>query len=233
MPYWGDEELEVYVEEGATPTYVRSTRRAFIGVNEPEGMNDGDLWIDPSEDEDFINPAASDVTFSDSGLAVITGITDVQTALAAVDAALVDFGTFFRKVRQVLTEKTSFTGTSNEQWGTEEATLDDALLPKLTAVTVEARGYGRATNPTSGSTLQVRVEISLDGGATWSNGTNCHWLAAAGNAADTELIACAHSVTGTVTGDIQARMTASCSSGASTSFDLTNGVIYLDVVVSP
>lgn len=86
MPYWGDEELEVYVEEGATPTYVRSTRRAFIGESEPE-LNNGDIWFDPSESVSAVR-AAGDVTFFDSGLTVITGVSNVQAALAAVDEAL-------------------------------------------------------------------------------------------------------------------------------------------------
>lgn len=87
MPYWGDEELEVYVEEGATPTYQRSTRRCFIGTQEPD-MNNGDIWLDPSEGVTATR-AAGDVTFSDSGLTVITGVSNVQAALAAADAALV------------------------------------------------------------------------------------------------------------------------------------------------
>lgn len=142
------------------------------------------------------------------------------------------YGTFLRKVRQTLTDKSSFSGTGNEQWGTEEAVFDDALLPRLTDVTVMALLTGRVANPTSDAQLFYRVEISLDGGSTWDIGLSGSWRMDTGGTTDIISAVAAHGITGTVTGDIQARVNVSCSAGASTAYDLTNGVIYMDVLVS-
>lgn len=148
--------------------------------------------------------------------------------------APIGYGTFFRKVHQALTNKTSFAGTTAEQWGTEEATLDDAALPAATSVTVEARLFGFVLDTSSNSvSLLLHVEISLDGGSTWNAGQVVHLRRSGdGVAGDRFPLAAAHSVTGAVTGDIQARAMATCSAGASTAYDLTAGAIYMDVLRS-
>lgn len=140
--------------------------------------------------------------------------------------------TFASYVRQALTNKTSFSGTGSEQWGTEEATLDDALLPVLTNVTIRALLSGIVGDTSTNNFLFYGVEISLDGGSTWNAGLQAVYRDTTGNVANYATLAAVHQVTGTVTGDIQARVMASCAAGASTSFNLEGGVIYLDVLVS-
>lgn len=79
-------------DNSATPNYVEDPGDNWIGPEEPQNdgatPNQGDLWFDTSEFDNYISVAASDVTFSDAGLIVITGVTTVQTALNAVDAAI-------------------------------------------------------------------------------------------------------------------------------------------------
>lgn len=164
--------------------------------------------------------------------------TDYATE-AEADAAYAPlaYGTFVRRVFQTLTDKTSFAGTGAEQWGTEQATLDDALLPKTTGVTVYAKVDGYWINATSQSTLVIVVEISLDGGSTWS--TSRQKLlrdsegAGAGSAGTRQDAEVDHQVTGTVTGDIQARAMATCGAGSGTPYDLLNGAISMEVLVNP
>lgn len=141
-------------------------------------------------------------------------------------------GTFVARAYQSLTDKLSFSGTGLEQHGTEEATFDNALLPSTTGVTVYAQYRAQVENTTSTSTLVYQVEISLDGGATWSAGTAFGLRqAAGGNAGNDFGITNDHQVTGTVTGDIQARVRVSCSTGASTSYDLYGGRIAMEILV--
>lgn len=139
--------------------------------------------------------------------------------------------TFSRRVRQTLTNKSSFTGTGSEQWGTEEATLDDALLPTLTNVTVHALLTGIVGDTSTNNFLFYGVEISLDGGSTWNAGLQAVFRDTTGNSANYATIGAAHQITGTITGDIQARAMASCATGAATSFNLEGGAIYIDVLV--
>lgn len=152
--------------------------------------------------------------------------------IADVDEALGAWATLeslaARKVRQTLTDKTSFSGTSAEQWGSEEATLDDALLPALTNVTVYAELIGVVTNFTTTSNLFFAVEISLDGGSTWSTGVTASVGGLSGSGIRVP-VGAIHQVTGTVTGDIQARVMSTSLTGASDSRDLLNGAIYMEV----
>lgn len=174
--------------------------------------------------DEFVVVDKSDTTMSVDG-------TDKRMTAAEVRIGV---ATFFSKVRQALTDKTSFSGTGSEQWGTEEATVDDASLPGLTNVTVDAQVVGKVENwSTTTATLFIWVEISLDGGATWSSGDNTSYRRASdGNATDRWPAVARHLVTGTVTGDIQARAMSSCSAGASTAADLLGGSVYMDVVRS-
>jgi hypothetical protein len=142
MGYWGDEDLEVWVEEGATPTYVKSSRRAFIGESEPD-MQHGDLWFDPDEAV-ALTRAAGDVTFSDSGLAIITGVSNVQAALAMVDA----------KFEEQDAAWTSYTPT----WtgSTSNPTLGDGTLV--------------GTYRVSGKTLWFRLYLAAGSTTTFGSG---------------------------------------------------------------
>lgn len=142
-----------------------------------------------------------------------------------------DRATYLRCALQALTDKTTWSGTSGEQWGTEEATFDNALLPATANVTVRARLAGSCFNWTSNGALAVWVEISLDGGATWSTGEEQRLKDGSGNATARLPANPAHQVTGTVTGDIQARAMASQATGSGASYDLLEGVLYLDVIV--
>lgn len=178
--------------------------------------------------DEFVVVDKSDTTMSADGTDKRMVASEAASGLARVGG----YGTFFRKVRQTLTNKTSFAGATAEQWGSEEATLDDALLPALTSVTVEARVFGTVLDLSSNTTsVLVVVEISLDGGSTWSTGTNTHLRRQGdGVAGDRFPMAAAHSVTGTVTGDIQARAMATCSTGVGTAYDLIDGTLYMDVI---
>lgn len=140
--------------------------------------------------------------------------------------------TFSRRVRQTLTDKTSFAGTSAEQWGTEEATLDDAVLPGLSSVTVHAMVNGVQSDTSTNNFVFITVEISLDGGSTWATGEECVLReGSGGNASTLWSLTAIHQVTGTVTGDIQARAMVRSAVGAADAHNFENGVIYLEVSV--
>jgi hypothetical protein len=141
-------------------------------------------------------------------------------------------GTFVRRVRQTLTDKTSFSGTGAEQVGTEEAVLDDAVLPSTTGVTAYASCSFTVFNTTTAGFLNVYLEISLDGGSTWTAGTTQFIREAASGNANTGIpMTVDGQVTGTVTGDIQARVMAACSVGASTNYDILGAAIHMEVLV--
>lgn len=81
-------------EETATPNYEAQQRRFFSGPEDPvtdgQTVMPGDIWFDPEEGVTATR-AAGDVTFSDSGLTVITGVSNVQAALNKVDDKLAQF----------------------------------------------------------------------------------------------------------------------------------------------
>lgn len=143
------------------------------------------------------------------------------------------YGTFVRKVQQTLTDKTSWAGTSDEQWGTEEAVFDDALLPKLTNVTVDARVEGVGVDWSNTNTLSYRVEISFDGGSTWDAAASYAGtrISSGGTSTTRHLLRASHLATGTVTGDIQARCMALNGVGAAYPTDLVGGKIIMTVEV--
>lgn len=78
-------------------------------------------------------------------------------------------GTVAKQSFATLTTTTAVSGTDT-QWGSEEAVVDNALFAGT--VDVVARLTGRSVNPTGTVNLRwfVRVEISIDGGATWDAG---------------------------------------------------------------
>jgi hypothetical protein len=136
---------------------------------------------------------------------------------------------YHRRVRQTLTDKTSFAGSSAEQWGTEEATLDNAVLPAVDNVTVFAQLNGYVGDFTTTTNLTLAVEISLDGGSTWSTGLELSLRDTGAAVNIRQIVTVCHQVTGAVTGDIQARAMATAVGGVAESRDLRNGAIYLEV----
>lgn len=75
-------------EDSATPNYEAKQRRIFSGPEDPiddgQTVMDGDIWFDPEEGV-IAQRAAGDVTFDDSTMDVVTGVSNVQAALAKVD----------------------------------------------------------------------------------------------------------------------------------------------------
>lgn len=140
-------------------------------------------------------------------------------------------GTFVRRVYQSLTTKSTWSAIgTDEQWGTEEATLDDALLPSTSDVTVYASVRGHVNGDGETKTLRVQVEISLDGGSTWNAGTANWWRHTSQNSNDRMHLFTDHQVTGTVTGDIQVRVMAQLDD-ISPVLSLVQGFIAMEVLV--
>lgn len=194
--------------------------RSVMGVK-PDGEGDVDLT-------GVIGGGAVDSVNGQTGVVVLDAADVGAATKAYVDGRST---VLVRRVQQSLTNKTAFAGTGYEQVGSEEAVLDDAVLGVLTDVGVYACATGICLNPTSGTSLNMQMEISLDGGSTWSAGQILSLRDAAGSSAtDAWPMSPAHQVTGTVTGDIQARLMVQCSSGASTAWDILNATIFMEVV---
>lgn len=136
------------------------------------------------------------------------------------------------RVRQTLTDKTSFAGTTAEQWGTEEATAAFVDLPD-TAVTVYAEVVGKMFNLSTNASITVTMQISLDGGATWDSGLDLTLRGPGTSATDRNGVVAAHQVTGVATGDVLARaMITSATSGSADARDFLGGVIFMEVASS-
>ena len=148
-------------------------------------------------------------------------------------ASAIGFGTFVHRTFQTLTDKTSFAGTTAEQIGTEEATLDNALLPQSTGVTVYAQLVGRISDWTTTSSLITRIEISFDGGSTWTAGRDLDLRTDSADAQEIFQVVVDHQVTGTVTGDIQARAMTVSAVGAADSRNYVDCAINMEVLVHP
>lgn len=152
--------------------------------------------------------------------------------LSILSAELLPYCTYITKVRQTLTDKTSYSGTGSEQWGTEEATVASTALPILTGVTVDAEVIGYGTDWSNSNSVSFWVEISLDGGSTWDTGSAVAMRAnPAQNATARDLLIARHMFSGTVTGDIQARAMTSQGVGAAFPTDLNGGVLYMTVTI--
>lgn len=148
------------------------------------------------------------------------------------------------RVRQTLTDKTSFSGTSPEQWGTEEAALPTSSIGSYGVTTINGGRVGDgatvtaildgniANSSTTANAVSVRVEISLDGGSTWNQGTLRFFRGESATANAENDCTRMHMVTGNITGEVQARAMATCGAGASAAYDLTGGVIYLEVLIT-
>lgn len=222
------------VEHGATAGTARPAVAGpvlWIGSVVPDNIEVNDILLNPDASGEL---AAAAITVDDTGWTEISGA-DVQAVLDSADAAIAagggGGGTFVKRAYQSLTALSSF-GAANtrQQWGTEEATVNDADLPTLTGVTVYASVRGSSGNWSADCLLRYRVEISLDGGSTWSQGQDnwCRFDAIGAN--DRITFFTDHQVTGTVTGDIQARVMAEVdvTSGAP---QLSFGNIAMEVVV--
>lgn len=104
-----------------------------------------------------------------------------------------------------LTAKTTFSASATfEQWGTEEATVAQADAPAAVDVAVWVSGSLFMQSSTSGHKL--RVEISTDGGSTWSAGHEPYPRDPGAGASDRVSVSAMHQVlNATVTGDVLAR----------------------------
>lgn len=92
-----------------------------------------------------------------------------------------------------------------EQWGTEEATVSD---PGAVAVKVKAdlTGYVDGQSQVDYALAQCRVQISIDGGSTWSDGVSSHTTVIKDTGSfSRQTVSSHHFVSGTASGDIQAR----------------------------
>lgn len=139
---------------------------------------------------------------------------------------------YVKQAFTTLTNKTSFAGTGSEQWGTEEATVASSGLPALTNIDITAFLTGFAENFTTiGNTLNINVEISIDGGSTWTAGQQTQYVRNPdGGSADRAAVVNMHARMGvTVTGDIQARAKAQSGGGSGSAWDLQGGTIILIV----
>lgn len=146
-----------------------------------------------------------------------------------------DQATFVTAARTTLTDKTSFSGTGAEQWGTEEATVDDATLPTPTgSVIVQAWCFGYIQNFTGDTSVLVQVEISLDGGSSWNSGVGLSVRAGEVQGTNTRKNAAnGHLHSGSVTGDIQARVMVTSSLGAAAVQDCLSGHLMVQVIQQP
>lgn len=105
-----------------------------------------------------------------------------------------------------LTDKTGVSGLSSfEQWGTEEAAVAQASAPAsakvLAVLTGSCRNLGTGTKGG-----EVKVQISLDGGSTWNDGTATYIEIHEGTGDVAYGVSAQHTHSGTVTGEIQARV---------------------------
>jgi hypothetical protein len=98
--------------------------------------------------------------------------------------------------------------TSPQQWGTEEAVIAQADAPAAAVVIAWLTGTIRPGpgSPAVNDRGQYKLEVSFDGGSTWSDitpTTNAYLASVASNRASS--VAVNGRATGTVTGDIQVR----------------------------
>lgn len=140
-----------------------SPATAYISVDDtddpadlPGGVEDGSWWLNLA---DLGSPDAANVTFDDSGLVVITGVGDVEAALALVDAALVSQST--APAMELIDE---------ELLGADAAAITFSAIPatfKDLVVVGELRGTEAAAYV---ATLNIRV-----GHTTVDTGANYRW----------------------------------------------------------
>lgn len=133
---------------------------------------------------------------------------------------------FFREA--VLTNKTTWAGTAAyEQWGTEEALLAQADAPATVDLIADLQGY--MDSDSSGNNLALKVQVSLDGGSTWTDGGSVNIRNTSG-ATDERFPLYAYCMIsgGTVTGDIQARVMGQVATNT-TGRSLNNGRVKMIV----
>lgn len=116
---------------------------------------------------------------------------------------LVDFTRLSKRLS--LTNKDGWSAIDTfEQWGTEEVALAQTLVPKYSTVAVWLSGYVESDGGTA--SLDIGVEISLDGGSTWTMGpTTARRDNQGASTTNRDNINCHHLRSGQITGEIQAR----------------------------
>lgn len=128
---------------------------------------------------------------------------------------------------QTLTNKTTFSASNTfEQWGTEEVVFAQADLPA--DVTVEARVIGvvQTVTEATGTDALIKLQTSLDGGSTWSDGPQTRVFRVNNVIGGLIWVSCSAHVlrTGSPTGDVQVRVVANCEDNV-THFDFLDGTI--------
>lgn len=144
---------------------------------------------------------------------VVDGV-DEQVPLSTLAAAIaaINGKTLLAGPQQLTNETTG--STSDEQWGTEELVIDDATLVGTTvSVLAHLTGFAERsdlTGVTAERGASLWLEVSLDGGSTWSGtsaangGSTVEWHGNE-NERSRKSLAAQVLVSGTVTGDIQVR----------------------------
>lgn len=202
-----------------------SPATAYISLDEtddpadlPGGADDGAWWLNLS---DLGSPDAANVTFDDTGLIVITGVGDVEAALALVDAELAgldaayapkDLAGVLVSASVILTDGYIPNNLTYEQWGTDEAVIPQADCPvNAVVVALLSGGVGPNTggSPAVGDRGQAKLQVSFDGGGSFADFAVFNEPAIGVQNATSSNNTVGFSAhgrgTGTVTGDIQVR----------------------------
>jgi len=156
---------EVFVEDpGAPGTYVPST--VYFGEADPAiGGSDPYAWIDLTG---IAEEVVSDTPFGptwDGDVDHSPSMNVVYDVLSLASLMTILGGPTVRR-QTTLTDRTTSAGTGYEQWGTEEVVFDNALWPGT--VTIFATFGGYIEDLDTGEFAQVRIEISIDNGSTWT-----------------------------------------------------------------
>lgn len=105
---------------------------------------------------------ASGVTFSDSGLAVVTGISDVQSALEAVDAALED-----RPTQAQVEDYVDQVGTMVHVGRFQPESSGDNISFSVPSNVTSLHLRGLLRSPTSGVTQAASLRFNFDSGSNY------------------------------------------------------------------
>ena len=151
------------------------------GVGVPEGGTSGQALVKQSgtnydtawQDQEVVDDAAS-ISFSDSGLAVVTGVSDVQAALGLVDAALDD-----RPTQQEIEDSLDARGLRHYEERTVTSGSSETFTLPSGLRRVEFGWNGRATGFTGAQRLGMRVN-----GDFGSNYSRAHKLEGSGGVVD-------------------------------------------------
>lgn len=114
-----------------------------------------------------------------------------------------------------------------EQWGTEEATVTNPGGTKQ--VTAWLRGEIYVNNGGATKLCKNKIQISLDGGTSWSTGPE-KWESPDRTLIDQRNVSCVFRVSGSVTGDIQARAMLNQANGTAGQIDWRDGALMVEVI---